>query len=162
MRPRSRRLLTIPGYALACLFALASAPLWIPAAAILGRLRGDGGVALRCGLMLTVYLLCETAGLLIAGTLWLLRPLAGWDAARWRALHFRLQDAWGDALLRSLNERSKTTLIVVTHNIPSARMLGDELVFLHEGRIIERGDAAALERSESPLVREFMRSEGSG
>lgn len=67
-----------------------------------------------------------------------------------------------DALLRSLNERSKTTLIVVTHNIPSARMLGDELIFLHEGRIIERGDAAALERSESPLVRQFMRSEGSG
>ena len=67
-----------------------------------------------------------------------------------------------DALLRSLNERSKTTLIVVTHNIPSARMLGDELIFLHEGRIIERGDAAALERSESPLVREFMRSAGSG
>lgn len=67
-----------------------------------------------------------------------------------------------DALLRALNERAKTTLIVVTHNIPSARMLGDELVFLHEGRIIERGDAATLERSESPLVREFMRSEGSG
>ena len=67
-----------------------------------------------------------------------------------------------DALLRSRNERSKTTLIVVTHNIPSARMLGDELVFLHEGRILERGDAAALDRSENPLVREFMRSEGSG
>jgi phospholipid/cholesterol/gamma-HCH transport system ATP-binding protein len=67
-----------------------------------------------------------------------------------------------DALLLDLNERSKTTLIVVTHNIPSARMLGDELIFLHEGRIIERGDAAALERSASPLVREFMRSEGSG
>jgi phospholipid/cholesterol/gamma-HCH transport system ATP-binding protein len=67
-----------------------------------------------------------------------------------------------DALLLDLNERSKTTLIVVTHNIPSARMLGDELIFLHEGRIIERGDAAALERSGSPLVREFMRSEGSG
>jgi phospholipid/cholesterol/gamma-HCH transport system ATP-binding protein len=67
-----------------------------------------------------------------------------------------------DALLRNLNEQSKTTLIVVTHNIPSARMLGDELIFLHEGRIIERGDAAALERSESPLVRQFMQSEGSG
>ena len=67
-----------------------------------------------------------------------------------------------DALLLALNERSKTTLIVVTHNIPSARMLGDELVFLHEGRIIERGDAATLDRSDNALVREFMRSEGSG
>jgi phospholipid/cholesterol/gamma-HCH transport system ATP-binding protein len=67
-----------------------------------------------------------------------------------------------DALLLALNQRSKTTLIVVTHNIPSARVLGDELIFLHEGRIIERGDAAALGRSDSPLVREFMRSESSG
>lgn len=67
-----------------------------------------------------------------------------------------------DALLLDLNERSKTTLIVVTHNIPSARKLGDELVFLHEGRIIAQGDAAALEASENPLVREFMRSESSG
>ena len=67
-----------------------------------------------------------------------------------------------DALLVALNDRSKTTLIVVTHNIPSARVIGDELVFLHEGRIIARGDAATLERSEIPLVRQFMRSDSSG
>jgi phospholipid/cholesterol/gamma-HCH transport system ATP-binding protein len=67
-----------------------------------------------------------------------------------------------DALLVDLNERSGTTLVVVTHNIPSARVIGDELVFLHEGRIIARGDAAALERSDIPMVRQFMASEGSG
>jgi phospholipid/cholesterol/gamma-HCH transport system ATP-binding protein len=67
-----------------------------------------------------------------------------------------------DALLVELNERAGTTLVVVTHNIPSARVIGDELVFLHEGRIIARGDAAALEQSEVPLVRQFMASEGAG
>ncbi|MEZ5293495.1 MAG: ATP-binding cassette domain-containing protein [Vicinamibacterales bacterium] len=67
-----------------------------------------------------------------------------------------------DRLLVDLNERRGTTLVVVTHNIPSARAIGDELVFLHEGRILAQGDAAALERSESALVREFMRSEGAG
>ncbi len=67
-----------------------------------------------------------------------------------------------DALLVALNDRSKTTLIVVTHNIPSARVIGDELVFLHEGRILARGDAATLDRSEIPLVRQFMRSDSSG
>ncbi|MGE0815864.1 MAG: ABC transporter ATP-binding protein [Vicinamibacterales bacterium] len=67
-----------------------------------------------------------------------------------------------DRLLVDLNERRGTTLIVVTHNIPSARTIGDELVFLHEGRILAQGDAAAVERSDSPLVREFMRSEGAG
>jgi len=67
-----------------------------------------------------------------------------------------------DALLVSLNDRAGTTLIVVTHNIPSARVIGDELVFLHEGRILARGDAAELDRSEIPLVRQFMSSESSG
>jgi len=66
-----------------------------------------------------------------------------------------------DALLVGLNEAG-TTLIVVTHNIPSARVIGDELVFLHEGRILARGDAAALDRSDIPLVRQFMSSESSG
>ena len=54
------------------------------------------------------------------------------------------------------------TLIVVTHNIPSARHVGDELAMLHEGRIIARGSAAELEESEHEMVRTFMRSEGSG
>jgi phospholipid/cholesterol/gamma-HCH transport system ATP-binding protein len=67
-----------------------------------------------------------------------------------------------DALLVALNDRSRTTLIVVTNNIPSARVIGDELVFLHEGRIIAHGDVATLDRSEIPLVRQFMRSDSSG
>jgi len=67
-----------------------------------------------------------------------------------------------DALLVELKRRARTTLIVVTHNIPSARAIADELAFLHEGRVIERGTAAELEGSGTALVREFMRSEGSG
>jgi len=67
-----------------------------------------------------------------------------------------------DRLLVRLKDELHTTLIVVTHNIPSARTIGDELVFLHEGRILARGTAADLDRSEDPIVRAFMRSEGSG
>jgi len=67
-----------------------------------------------------------------------------------------------DQLLVSLKRQSGTTLIVVTHNIPSARVVGDELVFLHDGKILERGSAAALDASTHPLVQEFMRAEGSG
>jgi len=67
-----------------------------------------------------------------------------------------------DRLLVGLRERSNTTLVVVTHNIPSARTVGDELLFLHEGRVLVRGTAAELDRVDHPLVREFMRSEGSG
>lgn len=67
-----------------------------------------------------------------------------------------------DALLVTLKKQSNTTLVVVTHNIPSARAIGDELVFLHEARIIAQGTPEALDRSDIPLVRQFMTSEGGG
>ena len=67
-----------------------------------------------------------------------------------------------DTLLLKLKERGGTTLIVVTHNIPSARRLGDELVMMHEGRVIVQGTAADLERSTEPMVRAFMSSQHSG
>jgi phospholipid/cholesterol/gamma-HCH transport system ATP-binding protein len=66
-----------------------------------------------------------------------------------------------DDLLVDLKKRG-TTLVVVTHDIPSARHVGDELAMLHEGRVIARGTAAELDRSEHELVRAFMRSEGAG
>jgi phospholipid/cholesterol/gamma-HCH transport system ATP-binding protein len=66
-----------------------------------------------------------------------------------------------DALLVALKKKG-TTLVVVTHNIPSARHVGDELAMLHGGKVIARGTAAELDESELPLVRAFMRSESSG
>jgi phospholipid/cholesterol/gamma-HCH transport system ATP-binding protein len=67
-----------------------------------------------------------------------------------------------DKLLLDLKEQTGTTLLVVTHNIPSARAIGDELALLHEGRIIARGTAAELDQSDHALVRAFMGSKGTG
>jgi phospholipid/cholesterol/gamma-HCH transport system ATP-binding protein len=67
-----------------------------------------------------------------------------------------------DQLLLDLKTREATTLIVVTHNIPSARKLGDELVMLHDGRIAARGTVAEFEASQNPLVRAFMASAHAG
>jgi len=67
-----------------------------------------------------------------------------------------------DALLVELRAKTNTTMIVVTHNIPSARTIGSQFAFLHQGRLLAHGTAADLERSESPLVRQFMLSEGAG
>jgi phospholipid/cholesterol/gamma-HCH transport system ATP-binding protein len=67
-----------------------------------------------------------------------------------------------DALLLRVKREQGATLVVVTHNVPSARAIGDELIFLHEGRVLARGSADALDRSDDPMVSEFMRSEGSG
>jgi phospholipid/cholesterol/gamma-HCH transport system ATP-binding protein len=67
-----------------------------------------------------------------------------------------------DDLLLGLKQHGKATLIVVTHNIPSARRLGDSLVMLHEGRIVARGTPRELEQSDEPLVRAFMTSQHAG
>lgn len=66
-----------------------------------------------------------------------------------------------DALLVAQKEAG-VTLVVVTHNIPSARLVADDLALLHEGRIVIRGTADDLDRSEIPLVKAFMQSEGGG
>ncbi len=67
-----------------------------------------------------------------------------------------------DELLLGLKRHGGTTLVVVTHNIASARRLGDELVMLHDGRIVARGTAAELDRSDNDLVRAFMTSQHAG
>jgi phospholipid/cholesterol/gamma-HCH transport system ATP-binding protein len=67
-----------------------------------------------------------------------------------------------DELLLGLKERGGTTLILVTHDLASARRLGDTLLMLHEGRIVVQGTAAELERSSDPMVRSFMSSQHSG
>lgn len=65
-----------------------------------------------------------------------------------------------DDLLLNLKQTLGTTLVVVTHNIPSARKLGDTLAFLHEGTILDSGTPAQLENSRHALVRQFMSVHG--
>jgi phospholipid/cholesterol/gamma-HCH transport system ATP-binding protein len=65
-----------------------------------------------------------------------------------------------DELLLNLKRERGTTIVVVTHNIPSARRIGDTLAFLHEGRILDSGTPAELENSDQQLVHRFMSVEG--
>jgi phospholipid/cholesterol/gamma-HCH transport system ATP-binding protein len=67
-----------------------------------------------------------------------------------------------DALLADMKQSRGVTLVVVTHNIPSARRLGDQLLMLHEGRVIARGTADDLDRDPNELVRAFMASQHAG
>jgi phospholipid/cholesterol/gamma-HCH transport system ATP-binding protein len=105
----------------------------------------SGGMRKRAGLARAMAL---SPGILLAD-----EPSAGLDP---------ITAAEIDQLLVDLKHRARTTLVVVTHNIPSARAIGDVLVFLHEGRIIAQGTVEELDHSDHPLVAEFMRSIGSG
>jgi phospholipid/cholesterol/gamma-HCH transport system ATP-binding protein len=67
-----------------------------------------------------------------------------------------------DKLLIDLKADHKTTLVVVTHNIPSARRIGDEIIVLDKGAIIASGSWEDLETSNNDIVQHFLRSEGGG
>jgi phospholipid/cholesterol/gamma-HCH transport system ATP-binding protein len=67
-----------------------------------------------------------------------------------------------DRLLIERKARGGVTLVVVTHDIPSARAIGDELALLDGGRLVARGTAEELERSQVDVARRFMRSERGG
>lgn len=43
--------------------------------------------------------------------------------------------------IRDINKTWGTTIIMVTHNLFQAKRVADEVLFLHEGRIIEQGQA---------------------
>jgi phospholipid/cholesterol/gamma-HCH transport system ATP-binding protein len=67
-----------------------------------------------------------------------------------------------DELLLGLKRGGGVTLVVVTHNMPSARKLGDRLLMLHEGRILAQGTPDEMDGSDNEMVRAFMASQHSG
>jgi phospholipid/cholesterol/gamma-HCH transport system ATP-binding protein len=54
------------------------------------------------------------------------------------------------------------TAVSITHDLGSARAIGDEIAMLHGGAIVWRGPTAELDRSGNPYVEQFIhgRSEG--
>jgi ABC-type transporter Mla maintaining outer membrane lipid asymmetry ATPase subunit MlaF len=61
----------------------------------------------------------------------------------------------GDLIAR-LKLQLHLTSIVVTHDMRLAKKLADRVVFLHEGRVIFFGPKKELEKSDEPIVQEFL------
>ncbi len=59
-------------------------------------------------------------------------------------------------LIGRLKQQLRLTSIVVTHDLKLLRKVADEVVFLHEGRVIFFGSLEELERSEDPDIQEFL------
>jgi phospholipid/cholesterol/gamma-HCH transport system ATP-binding protein len=59
-------------------------------------------------------------------------------------------------LIKRLKLQLNLTSIVVTHDMRLAQKLADRLVFLYEGKAIFFGTYAEMEKSEQPIVREFL------
>ena len=65
-----------------------------------------------------------------------------------------------DDLLLKRKEKNKTTMVIVTHDIREARLLGDRLAVLDRGRFVAIGRIQELESSENELVRALVSEDG--
>jgi phospholipid/cholesterol/gamma-HCH transport system ATP-binding protein len=59
-------------------------------------------------------------------------------------------------LIELLKKQLHLTSIVVTHDMRFARKLADRVVFLHQGKARFFGTMEEMERSEDPILREFL------
>jgi tungstate transport system ATP-binding protein len=65
-----------------------------------------------------------------------------------------------EEIVRSLNERRGTTLVLVTHNVFQARRLADRVGLLLEGRVVEIAETAEFfESPRDPRTAAFVRGE---
>ncbi len=65
-------------------------------------------------------------------------------------------------LIQEMHQIYKGTYLVVTHNIASARQIGEYIALLWRGRIVEAGDAEKMFSSENPFVRQFLSGSAEG
>ncbi|OYX02844.1 MAG: ABC transporter ATP-binding protein, partial [Caulobacter vibrioides] len=59
-------------------------------------------------------------------------------------------------------QRLGCTAVSITHDLASARMIGDEIAMLHAGRIVWRGPVGDLDRSGNPYVEQFIHGRAQG
>ena len=65
-------------------------------------------------------------------------------------------------LIQEMHSIHRGTYVVVTHNIASARQIGEYIALLWLGRIVEAGDAERMFTSENAFVRQFLSGESAG
>jgi phospholipid/cholesterol/gamma-HCH transport system ATP-binding protein len=59
-------------------------------------------------------------------------------------------------LIRNLQQRLNVTSVVVTHDIESARTVGDRIAFLYEGKMVFVGTVEEAGSSTDPRLRQFL------
>jgi phospholipid/cholesterol/gamma-HCH transport system ATP-binding protein len=59
-------------------------------------------------------------------------------------------------LIRTLNDALGLTSIVVSHDIKETVSIADYIYLISNGRVVEHGTPAALDRSSSPWVEQFV------
>ena len=64
-----------------------------------------------------------------------------------------------DDLIETLKRELQLTSIVISHDIPSALLLGDRIAFLDQGHIVFWGEPHEFRKSTHPAIRAFLDAE---
>lgn len=97
-----RRLISVPAYVVAAIMVIGGAPCWLAIALLIDAVTQRTACA-RAVAFLSVYLLCELAGMTVSAVLWLRHQLpGGGDEVRYLQRNFRLQCWWARTLLQWL------------------------------------------------------------
>jgi phospholipid/cholesterol/gamma-HCH transport system ATP-binding protein len=67
-----------------------------------------------------------------------------------------------DGLIMDVVHRLGATAVSITHDMASARRIGDDAAMIHKGRIIWTGEAAKLGQTGNAMVDQFARGEREG
>jgi phospholipid/cholesterol/gamma-HCH transport system ATP-binding protein len=59
-------------------------------------------------------------------------------------------------LILEVQKRYKTTSVIITHDMACAKLTGDRLVILKDGKITAQGSYEELEKSSDSWVRSFF------
>jgi phospholipid/cholesterol/gamma-HCH transport system ATP-binding protein len=74
-------------------------------------------------------------------------PTTGLDPILVNTIHHLIQD---------LHRKFRFTAVMVSHEIPEIFEIADRVAMLHEGMIIETGDARSIQNSTNPIVQQFI------
>jgi phospholipid/cholesterol/gamma-HCH transport system ATP-binding protein len=74
-------------------------------------------------------------------------PTTGLDPILVNTIHRLIQD---------LHRQFRFTAVIVSHEIPEIFDIADRVAMLHEGLIIETGDARSFQNSTNPIVQQFI------
>lgn len=65
-------------------------------------------------------------------------------------------------LMNKLQTELKCTSVVITHDMPCAYTVGDEMAFLHHGAFAVQGTVEDFQKSKDPMVRQFLDGKAQG
>jgi phospholipid/cholesterol/gamma-HCH transport system ATP-binding protein len=72
-----------------------------------------------------------------------------------------MADVINDLIIKCVREVGATA-VSITHDMVSARKIGDRIAMLHKGRIVWQGPAADIDNADNPFVDQFVNGRAEG